>query len=322
MADRVKSALKLSIKLAITIGLFWFIATQVDIGAALQAVQGVPKIVFIAALLMIACQLVIMALRWSYLISLTGDGLKLGFLTRLVFEGMFFNQALPSSVGGDAVRIYRLAGSGVRASRAIGSVLLDRAFGLLGLSLIAAAFAPGFIGLVTDPALRSGGLLIIAMALGLFLVFLALDLLPAMLRRWRVVDELLNLSRLARRVMLTPGSILRVGLATIASQMIALSALYIMAVGLGIDIAYGSLMAILPVVILITTIPITIAGWGLREGAMVLGLAQAGVPEAPALALSVMFGLVQIAAGLPGGLLWLAARRGKPAPDLAKDTAR
>ena len=62
--------------------------------------------------------------------------------------------------------------------------------------------------------------------------------------------------------------------------------------------------------VVITLVPISIAGWGIREGAMIFGFALVGVAEADALALSVATGLCQIVAGIPGGLIWLA--RGRP----------
>jgi glycosyltransferase 2 family protein len=76
-------------------------------------------------------------------------------------------------------------------------------------------------------------------------------------------------------------------------------------------------MVMVPLVVLLTMLPISIAGWGVREAAMVAAFGYVGVDAPGALALSVAFGLVQVAIGLPGGLWWF--KSGTPA---ASDNAR
>ena len=61
----------------------------------------------------------------------------------------------------------------------------------------------------------------------------------------------------------------------------------------------------MPPVLLVMTLPISIAGWGVREQAMVAAFALVGVPGEGALALSIMFGLMGLITGLPGGVVWL-----------------
>jgi len=62
-------------------------------------------------------------------------------------------------------------------------------------------------------------------------------------------------------------------------------------------------------VILVTTLPISIAGWGVREGAMVTAFALVGVPREGALVLSLMLGILGIVMMIPGGVLWLLRRK-------------
>jgi len=67
-------------------------------------------------------------------------------------------------------------------------------------------------------------------------------------------------------------------------------------------------------VILFSMVPITIAGWGVREGAMVVALGTVGVGREEALAISVLFGIASAIAALPGGLIWLATGRSSGLP--------
>jgi uncharacterized membrane protein YbhN (UPF0104 family) len=71
-------------------------------------------------------------------------------------------------------------------------------------------------------------------------------------------------------------------------------------------------LVLVPPVILVATLPISIAGWGAREVAMVTVFGLIGVPSAQATALSVLFGVATLATALPGGLFWLMERRITP----------
>jgi hypothetical protein len=78
---------------------------------------------------------------------------------------------------------------------------------------------------------------------------------------------------------------------------------------LALDVSLLDCLLLIPPIVMLTMLPISIAGWGVRESAMVVGFGFLGVAAPDALALSVAFGLVQIAVGLPGGAVWLAQRR-------------
>jgi glycosyltransferase 2 family protein len=76
---------------------------------------------------------------------------------------------------------------------------------------------------------------------------------------------------------------------------------------------------VVPPVAFIQLLPVSLAGWGVREIALVVALGSFGVPAEAALAISVMMGFCLILIGLPGGLIWLAkwdVSRSRPAPAL------
>ena len=76
----------------------------------------------------------------------------------------------------------------------------------------------------------------------------------------------------------------------------------------GNAIGIGPLLALVPLVMLMTVLPVSLGGWGVREVAMVTVLTPLGVPAAAAVTMSVCLGLGQFLIGLPGGLLWLRGR--------------
>ena len=85
---------------------------------------------------------------------------------------------------------------------------------------------------------------------------------------------------------------------------------------------FSQVFLLVPPVVLITMLPISIAGWGVREGAMILALGQIGVAPVDALSLSVLFGLTGLAAALPGAALWMTSGARAPEAPLAQLTPK
>lgn len=83
---------------------------------------------------------------------------------------------------------------------------------------------------------------------------------------------------------------------------------FVLTLGLNLDITFAECLLLFPPVLLIQTLPISVAGWGVREGAMVAFLALAGIDGDGALALSILYGLVLALTSLPGAIMWVASR--------------
>jgi uncharacterized membrane protein YbhN (UPF0104 family) len=78
--------------------------------------------------------------------------------------------------------------------------------------------------------------------------------------------------------------------------------------GLGVNLSWGGTMLIIPFITLLMVVPISIAGWGVREGGMVVGLGYLGVVPEEALVLSILYGFSMLLIALPGGIGWLIRR--------------
>ena len=88
-------------------------------------------------------------------------------------------------------------------------------------------------------------------------------------------------------------------------HLINIVVIYILAVDLGIAISFLASFVLFPIVIFFMLVPISIAGWGVREGAMVILLGLVGISSESALALSLLYGIILTIVGLAGGILWL-----------------
>lgn len=305
--DNARKWIAFAVKAVVTAGLIWLVLRGVDLGAALARMAGLslPAAIMAVALLMLHC--FVAGWRWRMIMRLFGPALPPSASIRLFFEGYFFNNALPSTIGGDGVRIYRAHRLGLPLAASINGVLLDRVTGLTGLFILVAVGQPLLYARVEDVTTRLAfAAILLAGAAGITLLILARHIpdrtVPAALR-----EGLHKLSEATHAAYLHPAVSLPVlGLSIVVHGLIVAS-VYVIAVGLGLDIGLFESLVLVPAVILLSTIPVSIGGWGLREGLMVVALGLAGVPADAALSVSILFGLAQIAAGLPGGALWLTA---------------
>lgn len=292
------------VKATISVGLFWYLLHKVDMVQfkAMLASASIDHLVFAALVLVI--QFSIVAFRWKWVIDRLGAAMTAVQAWRLTFEGCFFNQLLPSSIGGDAIRMLRahkLLGS---ARLAVSSVLLDRFLGLLALTLLVILMCPIFYAEVTSTTLRL--LLGVAMAAGLVgaAVFFSLTHLGDRFSKWPAVAELRELSRKCLSLVRNRQFIAILVISMFAHALNGV-VFWILAQGLGIQLSLINAVALISPALLVMLLPVSIAGWGLRENAIVALLHYVAIPAEQALALSVLYGLLSVAVSLPGGVFWL-----------------
>jgi uncharacterized membrane protein YbhN (UPF0104 family) len=242
--------------------------------------------------------------RWMAVIEAAGANMKFRTVLQVILIGHFFNQALPSSVGGDAVRIWCARRAGLGLATAAHTVIMDRMLSLFSLLLLSAAGLPWLFQIVTDPVARWAlSTVLLAGAAG-FCGFLAISSLPQFIADWRVTQALLELAALGRRVVFS----FRHFLMTIPPSMLSFMAfsviIFYLSNAMQLDITLLDCALLVPPVILVSVLPVSIAGWGVREGAMVVAFSYINIPADGAFAVSVLFGLTLAAASLPGSLLW------------------
>ncbi len=243
-------------------------------------------------------------LRWMAVIDATGHRLTFKTALRLVLIGHFFNQALPSSVGGDAMRVWCAYRAGLVLSIAVKTVVVDRLLSLVSLLVLAAIGLPWLLDVVIDPVARWALSSVVLAGLAGAAAFMALAKLPRFALRWRAVRALVDVAKLSRKVL----SHLRYAVPVVGLSIMSFLGfaviVFAIARAMQIDVTVRDCVLLVPPVILVTVIPVSIAGWGLREGAMVVAFGFINVPAGAAFAMSVLFGLTLAVASLPGSLLW------------------
>ena len=262
----------------------------------------------IAQLVALMCAIFfIQAVRWWLIGTKLGLEWTLRTSIELTFIGAFFNQILPSSSGGDVVRAWKLTRMGASIRHAGSSVVLDRVSGLFALGLM---FCLGFTvsHKVLDSYIGPDGMIVLYSAL------LALIVLTGLLawvygrspffRHMRLTSAIIKLGNDTKLIVRSP---LVFFLTTVISLIAQFAVGYIvwrLAWSFGAKLDFFQFSILWPVVFLLSMVPISIAGWGIREGAMVVAFNILGSPSSIALATSIAFGIIMILVSIPGGAIW------------------
>jgi uncharacterized protein (TIRG00374 family) len=302
----MRRLLSFLLKAAVSVGLLYLSLRRVDLDSVAQRLSAVDLrwIAFVVAIL--GLQTLVTAQRWREIVTICGTNLSWAKALRFTIIGQFFSQVLPSTVGGDAARIWLLARGGAGWPTAIYAALIDRVVGVSVLAILVVACLPWTLQLITDPVARIALVLIGFGTLGAAFVFLALGLRKMrIMERWWLSRHLATASRLAWK--LCRSAALRVVPLSFATHFATVTTMWGAAMAVHADIDIVLLLFLVLPVILIATVPVSIAGWGVRESAMILAFGYAGLAESDGLIVSIAYGLTGVGVGAIGGLVWVAS---------------
>jgi len=292
-------------RLLVTAGLFWFLVSRVDVGQAADLISKSMSRSLFAGVLVLAATIPVNALRWHTILASRSKFPSNFTLLKIILVGLFFNQVLPTGVGGDAVRSWRCKQLGIDLRAAIRSILIERASGYFILVILYAAGLPFLLAAMPEAFEKRVILAVLLAAIGGLALLFILDWVTSFAPRSAVITLLADLSRDARRlcsefsrlatVLFLSG--LGIGLTVLSFKFLGDS--------VSVELSYLTWLIIVPPVALIQLLPVSLAGWGVREATLVVVLAGVGVPNENGLATSLLFGLCQLVIALPGGLIWL-----------------
>lgn len=315
----LKQRLSFLIKLLVTAGLFWWIFDGVNLAALWSRAENFSVLAGLLCIAALTVQTVIAAFRLRLLCGFMGTGLSVRASWQYTLVGYFFNQVLPSTIGGDAVKAWLLSQRDKWTLRlALHCVVTDRALGLLALMVVIAFTMP----LITETIPDKQAVTAIAFVLGVgvlgTLTFAFLPRLPAILERTRIVGELRGLRDAFRSIFGVPALYGLAGFYGISMYLLNVGVVWFVAQQVDISVNFVECLVIVPTALFISVVPISIAGWGLREGAMVAGFAYVGISATDAVFLSVTLGASMTIVGLIGGLVWMMTNaKAAPVDDAA-----
>lgn len=253
-------------------------------------------------------QMLLSAWRWRLTASRLGLSLSWAHALREYYLAIFLNQVLPGGVAGDAARAWRHSRDSGRRGSAWRAVIIERVSGqlaLLLLTLLIVAMSPLWQGLICKAVatLSSPVWLIVAS----LLVVLGVPIMHRLVRQPPLA--LVGLGGDLQRSLLASSVWQR---QLLGSLLVVLSYALVFvcaARAIGVTLPLGILLSLVPPVLIAMLIPLSLAGWGLREGAAALVWGLAGLPPAEGVAVSMAYGLLVLMASLPGALFLPGLRR-------------
>ncbi len=315
-----------ALKVAASVGLLWLATRGIDFASAFAAVDRVEPLLLVAAPLAVMTAAAVNAVRWRGLMAAHGAPLGLRRARALLFVTQFFNSGLPSTLGGDAARIVYAVRGGAAAANVIAATILDRFAGYSSVILYAAAVVLLQPFGLEFPAVWRAILIVLALVVPAGVVVLAvINLLPRpdVWAHLAVDPDARGLQARAARLLFL---FLRVRIdvpAVLAAIVVSVPIVILIGVALFLlntatcgcaDLDLPRAIAIAGPLVLSVSVPISMAGWGVREVVMVGLYGLMGLPPEQGLVTSVLYGLTVFVAGLPGLFVWLALR----APERAR----
>jgi uncharacterized protein (TIRG00374 family) len=303
-------------RLLVSAALLVLVISRIDRQELGFILSGMDLRLLVLAQLANFCMISLNALRWWIMLRAQGTFISLPLAIYYYFFGAFFNSFMPTSVGGDLVRVLSVSQYTGRRSIALASVMVERLLGfftLVPVSLIGIALT---FREFRSPRLLVGIELTALVIFALVAVLLSQRVAMGMLRILRPlvsripkVDVEEKLTRVFDAVSLygQKRGVLWLGFGiSLLSRTVWIVGWYLMAVGLGLhSVTLARLFTVIPLVELARMAPVTLGGLGVREGTFAALMSQFGVASTPAIVLSFLFYFLSVVNGLVGGLLYL-----------------
>ena len=325
------------LRVAGSLTLLAVLAVLVDTGEVLERLSAMRLPWVVAGLALSVGQIMISAWRWKYTAGRLGIRLTFRDAVAEYYLATFLNQVLPGGVLGDISRAWRHARRAVPESsaddrqeaglRSVHAVILERTSGqavMTGVALLSVvvlllprtgaveALLPDhplarFPGVVSIPAVVSA------------LVFLGW-LTAAALRRLMRFPALDRFLTHARRALLGAALPVQLGLSLLVVG--SYVAVFVVAArGMGMTIPLTALLPLVPPLLVTMLVPVSVAGWGVREGAAALLWSAVGLTAGEGVSLSVAYGLLVLVSSLPGAAVVLLALRSPPEIQVEEDVS-
>jgi glycosyltransferase 2 family protein len=311
-ASRARSLAISALKALVSLGLLAVLFSRVDV-SRLWSVARQASVAWLAvALLLYLAMVLSSAVRWGVLLRAQHVRLPYSFLTQSFLVATFFNNFLPSNIGGDVIRITDTAPAAGSKTLATTVGLIDRGLGLLGLALMAATGA----SLMTRVALDPVGPAVLWAGFGLGAIIAAPALLmpdavakllqPLRLFHQEWVDQRIEkLTYALTRFKETPTALALCFIGAVAVQGILVLFYVAVANSMQIPIGFAELAVIVPISFIVQMVPVSLNGFGVREATFGFYFTRLGLPLESALLVSFVGAALIMVFSLSGGVAYL-----------------
>ena len=311
----MRGFLLLAARILVSAALLYFAFRGINFAAIQSRLSGIDPLWVALAILATIFQIFLGALRWREISTACDAPLGTGQAFRYNMIGAFFNQTLPSTIGGDAMRLWLVKQTGAGWRAATYSVLVDRAIGLIALAVIVIVSLPWSYDLVANHRGRIALLLVDVGALGAGVGFLVIGYISwKWLTTFWPTKHVHACSVIANHVIFSRKSGPKIAVLSLSIHVMAVVIAWCAVRSISAPAAFEQLFMLVPPIMLITMLPISIAGWGVREATMMVAFGYAGLAQTDGTIVSLLFGASSFIVGAIGGLIWILSAEKAAAP--------
>jgi uncharacterized protein (TIRG00374 family) len=301
-------------KVLVSISLLGLAVWRIGPARLRESIVGADLWWLLAAVSVFTLSNLLGAFQWWMLLRARDIRLPLRQVVGYYFVGLFFNNFLIGYVGGDAFRVFDAARASGKPAEAMSAVLFDRLIGfatLTSVAVVAALLWHSYAGHATSLAVVLGVFGLWLLVLLFFfsrrvakpVVFVANRVLPLGFKnKAKQVYAQVNDYRHGRLLL---AQVLSMSLVV---QVLRIAVHYLTALSVGVRVSFSLFLVFVPIIALLSSVPVSVGGIGVREQSGALLFSQVGVPEPAAVAMQFLAYLVGVAATVPGGII-LAVRR-------------
>ena len=300
----MRNRIIIAAKVSVSVGVLFLLGRRIEISQLMTSLHNIEPIYLLVAISLALLTVPLVAKRWKLLAGMLTLQIPFDTATRATFAGLFVGQVLPGAIGADVVRGWMVWNLGSSNKLVIGSLVMDRLASLLAIAVMMVATLPMLITYLpnqftvwTEWALL--GILICALV-----GYISIRVLRQPLQR------LINRINIKKIKFSMPIFFSSLGLAIAGHSLTILSAFFL-SLAIGMDSSLWMWGLVMPIVILVSAIPISINGWGVREFVMIYLWALFGKAESEVFLISICLGIVAIISSLPGAWFWLERRANK-----------
>ena len=309
-------------RLVVSALLLWILTTKIGDSWNEAVPDATPRTLawLGGALLLTLAGVVLSAVRWSAVLDALGLHAPFKRLLSLYFAGQFMGNVLPSTIGGDALRVSRLSKDNGEPPTTFASVVLERLTGwvvLPAITLVGLAVNPGLreLGRASAIAFATAAGTLVLLTVVLTLTFLTNSGIEERLEHndgWKRFTTAVRFG--LHRLRHEPAATARILATGLAYQLILIGSALMAARALGMPAGVGptALLAFVPAVLIAQVLPISISGLGVREGLFVLFLQPLDVPQSQAIALGLLLYVLNLVVSLLGAPAFAVGQRVRP----------
>ena len=256
------------------------------------------------AIMFMLLQFVLLSFRWEMLLNIGKRHLDLVETIQINLTSQLANLVFIASIGGMLARIALSVQHGASLFKSLIATIFDRMMTLSALIVLAALFMPGLSKHVDNQTFTVVSTYVSMFIITMF-VFAPLFLNLVVFRMpqmTRLKGRMRYGARYLKILLNNPFLLAKIVIVSLVAQMGLFMAVYCLAISTGANISFIDLMTVLPVISLVASLPISIGGWGVREGAFVYGLGLLGIPMETAFLISIQVGLISMATTVLTGI--------------------